>query len=103
MNPFKIKILVDQYEQMGYELKTGDTLYEKNWNGNYVVYCELVKFDAPAKCWFARKNTAKTFPIRKQNRYIDIVVVPFDQYVKKVKQHATVFKGKENDQQGFIT
>lgn len=103
MNPFKIKVLVEQYEQMGYELKTGDTLYGKNWNGNYVLYGELIKFDTQLNCWLAKSAGLKSFPITKVKHYIELVVVPFDQYMKKVRQHATTFKGKENDQQGIAT
>lgn len=84
MSPFKTKVLVDHYELMGYILKSGDTLYAKSWNGNFVLYGELVKFDATTQCWYAKTNSTKTFPIKKVNHYIEIVVIPFDQYVKKI-------------------
>jgi len=84
MNPFKTKVQIDYYESMGYELKTGDTLYSKNREGNYVVYGKLIKFDAPTKCWLAAGGNMKSFPITKVNHYIEIIVIPFDQYLKKM-------------------
>ena len=96
MTPFKTKILIDQYEHMGYALKTGDTLYTKKSDGNYAVYGELIKFDSEIKCWLAKCGSLRSFPISKINHFIEIVVIPFDQYVRKVSDKG--FNGRKNEQ-----
>jgi hypothetical protein len=85
MTPFKIKIQVDQYEKMGYVLKTGDTICQKNKDGNYAIHCELLKFDEKTKCWLGKGGSFKTFPVSMIDKYIEIIVIPFDQYIKKMK------------------
>lgn len=95
MTPFKVKVLIDHYEDMGYSLKTGDTLYAKNKEGNYVIYCQLIKFDTPSKCWLAKNANLKSFPVAKINHFIEMVVVPFEQYVKKMNGKSISLKKHE--------
>ena len=86
MTPFKIKVSISHYELMNYALKTGDTVYSKNKNGGYTIYGELINFDTKLDCWLAKSTNMKSFPISKIDHYIEIVVIPFDQYMKKIRQ-----------------
>lgn len=88
MTPFKIKVTIDQYENMGYQLKTGDTLYSKGRDGNYTVYCKLLNYDTKLNCWLAQGGSMKSFPATKVGHYIEIVVLPFEQYVRKLGDKA---------------
>lgn len=85
MTPFKIKISIDYYEQLGNALKTGDTIYTKNKDENYSVYAQLINFETKTNCWLGKSATVKSFPVSKKGHYIEITVVPFDQYLKKMK------------------
>lgn len=86
MTPFKIKVSIDHYEQMGYALKTGDTIYTKIKDGNFTIYGELITFDTKTNCWVGKNATLKSFSITKVGHYIEIMVVPFEQYLNKMRQ-----------------
>lgn len=86
MTPFKIKVLVSRYEDMGYVLKSGDTICHKNREGDYVFYCKLTKFDEKLKCWQGKTEAGKVVTVDRLNSHIEIVVIPFEQYLKKMKQ-----------------
>lgn len=88
MTPFKIKVTIDHYEMMKYNLKTGDTIYTKTKDGGYVVYAELINFDTKLQCWIAKNGNMKSFPISKIGHYIDLMVIPFDQYLKKMRDNS---------------
>ncbi len=92
MTPFKVKVSVEHYENMGYELKVNDILYSKKNDGTHIIYCCLIKFDEKHKCWLGKSNTINNFPICKAKSYIEIVVIPFEQYRKKLSERATLRK-----------
>jgi len=86
MTPFKTKVLVTQYQSMGYELKVKDVLYRKKKDGNFAQYVELIGLDEINKIWLGKSATMRSLPVSIIDAYIDIVVVPFEQYTTKMKQ-----------------
>lgn len=91
MTPFKIKISVDKYESMGYNLKAGDVIYHVDRLGHYTKYAELISYDEKQNVWIG-KTASATAPITKVNGLIDITVIPFDQYLKKLNDKGFILK-----------
>jgi hypothetical protein len=83
MTPFKIKVSVDHYESMNYQLKVGDKLYQKDKHGNHLEYAELISFDPAQNVWLGKTASMKSTPLAVKTLYISLLVVPFDQYLKK--------------------
>lgn len=93
MTPFKIKVSVDHYEEMGYKLKIKDILYCKKKDGRFDIYAELIDFDKKQNCWIGKAGSIKSLPVSTVNSYIEIVVIPFEQYTKKSSERATFKRG----------
>lgn len=83
MTPFRVTISVEKYESLGYNLKAGDVLFHMDKIGHYFRYAELISYDEVKNIWIGKTASATT-PISKVNTYISMMVVPFDQYVKKM-------------------
>lgn len=92
MTPFKIKVTVEHYERMGYNLKVKDVLHLKRKDGNYVQYVELIGRDQSQNVWLGKTPTLKSVPVSLVDAYIEIVVIPFEQYTRKLNDRATIKK-----------